>query len=151
MKVSEIMTKDVVAVTPDTRVSAIARLMVEKAISGIPVVVDSRVVGIVTETDLVVRNAHLHFPRFVQILDARIYLQSPRHFEEELRRMLGTTAKDVMTTEVETVTPETDVADVATLMFEKRVNPVPVTENGKLVGIVSRTDIIRLLIQQEGA
>ncbi len=150
MKVSEIMTKDVVTVTPDTKVSAIARLMVEKAISGIPVVIDSRVVGMVTEVDLVARNAHLHFPTFLQILDARIYFESPRHFEEELRRMLGTTANDVMTTEVQTVKPDADVTDVATLMFEKKVNPVPVVENGKLVGIVSRTDIIRLLIQQEG-
>ncbi|MCL5265616.1 MAG: CBS domain-containing protein [Chloroflexi bacterium] len=149
MKVSDIMTREVIAVTPDTSVSEIAKLMVGKDISGVPVVVDGRVVGIITETDLVARNAYLHFPTFVQILDARIYLQSPRHFEEELRRMLGTTAADVMTKEVKTVKPDADVAEVATLMFEKHVNPVPVVKNGKLVGIVSRADVIRLLVQQE--
>ncbi|MCL5960337.1 MAG: CBS domain-containing protein [Chloroflexi bacterium] len=151
MKVSDIMTKEVIAVTPDTSVSEIAKLMVDKDISGVPVVVDGRVVGIITETDLVARNAYLHFPTFVQILDARIYLQSPHHFEEELRRMLGTTAADVMTKEVKTVKPDADVAEVATLMFEKHVNPVPVVKNGKLVGIVSRADVIRLLVQQETA
>lgn len=150
MKVSEVMTKDVITVAPETKVGEIARIMVEKAISGVPVVSDGRLVGMVTEVDLVARNAHLHFPTFIQILDARIYLQSPRHFEEELRRMLGTTARDVMTTDVETVSPDADITDVATLMFERKVNPVPVTEDDRLVGIVSRTDIIRLLIQQEG-
>ena len=63
--------------------------------------------------------------------------------------MLGITAADVMTREVKTVTPDTDIDDVATLMFEKGENPVPVVENGRLVGIISRTDIIRLLIRQE--
>ncbi|MBI2954253.1 MAG: CBS domain-containing protein [Chloroflexi bacterium] len=151
MKVSEIMTKDVVTVSPDAKVGEIARLMIEKGITGLPVVVGNRVIGIVTETDLVARNAHLHFPTFIQILDARIYLQPPRHFEEELRRILGTTAADVMTQEVITVTPDTEVSDVATLMFEKRVNPVPVVAQDRLMGIVSRSDIIRLLIQQETA
>jgi CBS domain-containing protein len=152
MKVSEIMTKEVLVVTPDTKVGEIAGLMVEKDISGVPVVADkvnNHLIGMVSETDLVARNAHLHFPTFIQILDSRIYLQSPRHFEEELRRMLGTTAIDVMTRDVKTVTPDTDMSDVATLMFDKGENPVPVVENGRLVGIISRTDIIRLLVQQE--
>lgn len=151
MKASEIMTKDVAAVTPDTKVSEIARLMVEHGYSGVPVVDGKELVGIVTEMDLVVRNAHLHFPTFIQVLDARIYLQGTKHFEEELRRILGTTAADVMTREVTTVTPDTDVVDVATLMFEKKVNPVPVVVDRELVGILSRTDIIRLLVQQEGS
>jgi CBS domain-containing protein len=149
MKASEIMTREVAVVTPDTPVGELARLMVDGGFSGIPVVVGKRLVGLVTEIDLVARNASLHFPTFIQVLDGRIYLESTRQFEEELRRILGTTASDVMTREVQTVKPDSEVDDVATLMFEKKVNPVPVVEKGELVGILSRTDIIRLLVRQE--
>ncbi|MBI4319980.1 MAG: CBS domain-containing protein [Chloroflexi bacterium] len=150
MKVSELMTTNVLTVRPDAKVDEIARLMVAHDITGVPVVNgENRVVGIVTETDLIVRNAHLHFPTFLQILDARIYLQSPRHFEEELRRMLGTTAADVMTKDVVTTRPDADLDEVATLMVEQAANPVPVVENGKLVGIISRSDIVRLMAHEQ--
>lgn len=152
MKVSEIMTRSVIAAQRDAKVSDIARLMIQNDISGVPVVDEmNRVVGIITESDLVVRNAYVHFPTFLQVLDARIYLESPRHFEEELRRALGTTAEDVMTREVHTIDAEADVRELATLMVEKKVNPVPVTQKGRLVGIVSRSDIIRYMVEQESA
>jgi len=150
VQVSELMTREVITVFPDTPVVEIARRMLQHHISGIPVVErDGRLVGIVTETDLVVRNANVHFPTFLQILDARIYLSSPRHFEEELRRALGTVAADVMTREVQTVRPDDDISVAATLMFDRRINPIPVVEDGLLRGIISRTDIIRHILAQE--
>ena len=152
MKVSEIMTSNVMAAEPDDKVSDVAKVMIERGISGVPVVDDqNRVIGIITETDLVVRNAYVHFPTFLQILDARIYLQSTRHFEEELRRALGTTAADVMTKDVRTVDMDAYLEGLATLMVEKKVNPVPVTQDGKLVGIVSLADIIGNMVEQESA
>ncbi|MCL5961905.1 MAG: CBS domain-containing protein [Chloroflexi bacterium] len=152
MKVSEIMTKNVMAAEPDDKVVDVAKVMLKNGISGVPVVDESnRVIGIITEADLVVRNAYVHFPTFLQILDSRIYLQSPRHFEEELRRALGTTAADVMTREVHTIDADAEVRALATLMVEEKVNPVPVTHEGKLVGIVSRADIIRFMVEQEAA
>ncbi|MEW6231417.1 MAG: CBS domain-containing protein [Chloroflexota bacterium] len=151
MKVKEIMATEVVSVGPETRVNEIARLMLERQISGVPVIDDSNaVVGIVTELDMIVRNARLHFPTYIKLLDSTFYLESPQHFGEELRRALGTTAKDIMTEKVITVGPEAEVEDVATLMVEKRVNPIPVVADGRLVGIVSRTDLIKLLIRELG-
>ena len=150
MLVSELMTREVITVHPDTPVVDIARKMLQYNISGIPVVDrNGHLVGIVTEADLVVRNANVHFPTFLQILDARIYLTSTRHFEEELRRALGTVAADVMTRQVETVKPEDEITVAATLMAEKRLNPIPVLDNGRLCGIISRSDIIRHILAQE--
>jgi CBS domain-containing protein len=144
------MTREVIIVHPDTPVVDIAREMLQHNISGIPVVDrDGHLVGIVTEADLVVRNANVHFPTFLQILDARIYLTSTRHFEEELRRALGTVAADVMTRQVETVKPDDEITVAATLMAEKRLNPIPVLDNGRLCGIISRSDIIRHILAQE--
>ncbi|HLZ09750.1 MAG TPA: CBS domain-containing protein, partial [Chloroflexota bacterium] len=138
MKVSELMTSAVITARENTDVADIARLMLTNKVSGIPIV-DGRhhLVGIVTEGDLVVQNANVHFPTFLQILDARIYLSSTRHFEEELRRALGTTAADMMTREVLTVRIDDDVSEAATLMADKRVNPVPVLDGERLVGIIS--------------
>src|SRR5690348_12560442 len=91
MNVGELMTHDVITARPETRVVEVARMMIDHDVSGIPIVAaDGALVGIVTEKDIVVRNANVHFPTSLQILDARIFLTSTRSFEEELRRALGT-------------------------------------------------------------
>jgi CBS domain-containing protein len=147
MKVGEIMTTDVVTVRRDTSVNDIARLMSARDISGIPVVDDARrVIGIVTELDLIVRNTRLEMPAFIQVLDlARIPLERPGHYYERLRHMLGTRAADLMTEAVVTIGPEADIEELAELMVKRRFNPVPVVENGVLAGIVSRADLIRMM------
>jgi CBS domain-containing protein len=148
VKVSELMTRSVTTVREDTPVAAIARTLLSTGVSGVPVVAsDGHVVGIVTEGDIVVQNANVHFPTFLQVIDARIPLTSTRNFEEELRRALGTTAADVMTRDVFTVGPNDDIADAATLMTDKRVNPIPVVNQGRLVGIISRRDILRHIVE----
>jgi CBS domain-containing protein len=145
MKVRDVMTREVVAADPDTTVNLVARLMADKAISGVPVVEDGRVVGIVTELDLIVRNTRLEPPAFFALLDARIPLETPGHYREKLRHMLGTLARDVMTDKVVTVGPDEDLEALAELMVKRRVNPVPVVEDGRLVGIVARSDIIAMM------
>ncbi len=150
MQIADLMTREVITVYPDTPVVEIARRMLKHDISGVPVVErDGRLVGIVTEADLVVRNANVHFPTFLQIIDARIYLTNTRQFEEELRRALGTIAADVMTRQVQTVRPDDDISVAATLMVDKRLNPIPVLEGDRLRGIISRSDIIRHILAQE--
>jgi CBS domain-containing protein len=148
VKVSELMTRSVTTVRENTPVAEIARTLLSNGISGVPVVGgNGHVVGIVTEGDIVVQNANVHFPTFLQIIDARIYLTSTRHFEEELRRALGTTAADVMTRDVLTVGPNDDISVAATLMTDKRVNPIPVVDQGRLIGIISRRDILRHIVE----
>jgi len=147
MKVRDIMTKDVVSVKRGTSVNAVAKIMGARDISGVPVVDDADgVVGIVTELDLIVRNTKLDMPRFIQVLDlGRIPLELPSQYQHRLRHMLGTRAEDVMSHEVISIGPDENVEALADLMVKRRVNPVPVVENGKLVGIVSRADIIDMM------
>lgn len=147
MKVAEIMTREVVVAHPDTSVNLVSRLMAGRGISGVPVVEEGRVVGIVTELDLIVRNTRLEPPAFFQLLDGRIPLETPAHYRRRLQHMLGTLVKDVMTEKVISVTPDEELEVLAGLMVKRRVNPVPVVENDRLVGIVSRSDIIRMMAQ----
>jgi len=152
MKVREIMATDVVTVRRDTSVNDIARLMSERDISGVPVVDDAHhVVGIVTELDMIVRNTRLEMPTFIQILDGRIPLETPGHYRKRLQHMLGTHAADIMTAEVGAIGPDDTVEDLAELMVKRRLNPVPVVENGVLVGIVSRADLIHMMAHEFGA
>ena len=147
MKVRDIMTTDVVSAKRGTPVNELAKLMGARDISGVPVLDDDgSVVGIVTELDMIVRNTRLDMPRFIQILDlGRIPLERRSDYEHRMRHMLGTRAEDLMSEEVVTIGPDDSVEDLAELMVKRRVNPVPVVENGKLVGIVSRADIIDMM------
>jgi CBS domain-containing protein len=144
LRVRDLMTIDVVSVKGGTSVGRIAQLMDGKAISGIPVVDDAgRVIGIVTDFDLVVRNTPIDPPPFLPLLEGRIPLETQGHFERRIRHMVGTEARDVMTEEVTTIGPDESVEALAQIMVKQRLNLVPVIESGRLVGVVSRADVIR--------
>lgn len=145
MKVADIMTRSVISIRPDTRVGDIARILREKSLSGLPVVTeDGELVGIVTELDMLSRHAKPQLPTFLPLLGAYIPLRS-KEYNESLRRITGVTAEDIMTTPVNTTTPDADIEDVAAVMISNRSNPLPVVdEDGRLIGIISRTDILRV-------
>ena len=151
MKVSEIMTTEVMTVKRETSVNEVAQLMGAHDISGVPVVDDDHhVVGIITELDLIVRNTRMEMPRFIEVLDwGKIPLERPGHAQERLQHMLGTRAADIMTEKVETIGPDAAVEDLAELMVKRRVNPVPVVDdNARLIGIVSRADLVDMMAAQ---
>ena len=149
-RVKHIMTVDVVSVSPSASEGRVARLMHERAISGIPVIdIDRRVVGMVTDLDLIVLNTRIEAPHFLPLLDGRIPLETPSHFKKRIQHAAGTTAKDLMSESVVTVGPEDDVETLAALMVKEHVNPVPVVEEGRLVGVVSRADLIRWLTRDD--
>jgi len=147
MKVRDIMTQDVVSVKRDTPIHEIARVMGARDISGVPVVDDAgRVVGVITELDLIVRNTRMDMPHFIQILDLGVIpLELPGHYRDRLKHMLGARAEDVMSREVVTIGPDDSVEALAEVMVKRRVNPVPVVEGDQLIGIVSRADLIDML------
>ena len=145
MKVRDIMTGNPVTLAVDTPIQEIARTFRNLGITGAPVMEEGEVIGIVTEVDLIARHARPHYPRYLPLLDARIPLGGQREYQEIVRHILGITARDIMTTPVKTIGADADVEELATLMVESKANPVPVIENGKLVGIVSHTDVIRTL------
>ncbi len=151
MKVRDIMTQDVLTVKADTSVNAVAKLMGQRDISGVPVVDDQHnVIGIITELDLIVRNTRLEMPRFIEVLDwGRIPLELPGHQRERLQHMLGTEARDVMTEKVITIGPDASIEDLAELMVKQRINPVPVVDEAEhLIGIVSRADLVDMMAAQ---
>lgn len=144
LRAKDIMTTDVVTVSPQQTVNEVIELLMEKNISGLPVVDESNgVMGIVTEGDLIYRSKKLEIPRYFTILDSYIFLDNTKKMEEQIRKMVGYRVADIMTSEVVTVDVEETVEEIATIMTRKQVNRVPVTQNGKLVGIVTRRDIIR--------
>ncbi len=145
MLVRDIMTKKVISVKAETPVKEIASLLCKHDFKGVPVVDDQqKVIGIITECDLILQNAKLHLPTFIQILDG-VFPFGKHETEEELRRIVGAVARDVMTKEPVCVSPDMPVEEIASLMWERKVNPVPVTVDDKLIGIVSRADIVNLL------
>lgn len=147
----DIMTTEVIAVHPNEDVEKVAELLLKHHISGLPVLDDSgKLVGVVTEGDLVIRRKQVRAPLHVVILDSLIYLESPHRFLEEIKRAAAQKVGDLMTTKLYTVGPETAVETVATKMVERRVNRLPVTDaDGKLLGIISRQDIIRVTFSEE--
>ncbi len=147
-KIGDIMTKEVIKVHPDTPVSKIAQLMANHAISGLPVVDDDdQVLGVITEMDMIVRNTRFKIPNFIMILDSIIYLETPQHFQNRLENMLGVTAKEIMSKPAATISPKATIEELSELMTERRMNPIPVVKNKRLVGIISRADIIRLMAE----
>jgi CBS-domain-containing membrane protein len=151
MKVRDIMTQEVLTVQAETSVNDVAKLLGQHDISGVPVIDDRRrVIGVITELDLIVRNTRLEMPHFIEVLDwGRIPLERPGHLRERLKHILGTEARDVMTEKVITIGPDAEVEVLAELMVKRRVNPVPVVdEQGSLVGIVSRADLVDMMAAQ---
>lgn len=140
----DIMTKDVITVKKDTKVSELAEIFTMNGISGTPVVDDSlKVIGVVTESDLVEQSKSLHLPTVFTILDSVIFLESAKHFENELKRMTGAKVEDIYTENPITVSPDAPVREIATIMAEKRVYTIPVIDRGKLVGIIGKADVVR--------
>jgi CBS domain-containing protein len=145
----EIMTKDVITVKPDTSIEELASLLVEHQISGAPVVDDSgNLYGIVTENDLISRSKRLHIPTVVSFLDAAIYLESSKKFEQEVKRLTATKVGEICTRKVVTISEDTPIVDIATTMDEKKVYLLPVVRNGKVLGIVGKRDMVKAAARQ---
>lgn len=147
LKVRDIMRPDVITVGPRATVRDLAALLAEHKVSGVPVVdEDGRLLGIVTEGDVIIQDADLHFPHYVQFLESVIYLESMRKFEERFKKAFGARVADVMSDEVYTVSPDASVREAATLMADHGVNRVPVIDEDRVVvGIVTRGDVVRAI------
>jgi len=150
LKVRDIMQTDVLAVGADTTVRELADILAQNKISGVPVVdAERRVIGMVSEADVIVQDAELHFPYYIPLLDSVIYLQSINKFEQRLKKMFGTKVADIMSREVFEISPEASVHDAATVMADHKVNRLPVTEGRRLLGIVTRGDIVRAIAESK--
>jgi len=142
----DIMTEKVITVRPETPIDEFARILIEYRISGAPVVdKDGNLVGIVTENDLINQNKRLHIPTVIRLFDAFIMLESPRKIKDEIKRITAATVWDICTKEVVTVSEDTSLQEIATIMSEKNIHLLPVMRDKSIVGIIGKADIIKAM------
>lgn len=152
MIVRDIMSSPVITVTPQTSIQAVAQLMRDHHISGVPVVTNgARVIGIVTEVDLIAQHAPAQEPSYISLLWATIPLRLDDYtrYKDQVRHILAVNAEQLMTPDPTTVSPDDSLEHVAGLMIKPGHSSLPVLEDGKLVGIITRTDLVRIIERLE--
>jgi CBS domain-containing protein len=146
--VRQVMTADPVTVAPDASVEDVVRTMREHELPGLPVVDgDARLLGIVTESDLVIADdeGDLHIPHYIELFGGMVFLEPLRGFEARLRKAAAATARDMMTADPVTVEADDPVRKAARLIADSGHNRLPVTDGGRLVGVVTRVDVLGAL------
>lgn len=144
---ADIMTRDVITVTPETSLRELAQIFSKHNINGVPVVDDDgNVLGVVCESDLVDQNKPLHIPTVFVILDSVIPLENPWRLQKDFKRLAATKVGDIYSRPAVCIGPETDISEIARIMSERKLYTLPVLKHGKLVGIVGKGDLIRSLI-----
>ncbi|HDH05268.1 MAG TPA: CBS domain-containing protein [Nitrospirae bacterium] len=145
LKAKDIMTKDVITVKPEATVEELARLLMEHKISGVPVVDEKKkIVGIVTENDLIRKNKRLHIPTIIRLFDAYFLIGSGKA-EEEIKKMAATIVDEICTRKVLSITEETSLEDIATIMAEQHIHLLPVLSGDTVAGIVGKADVVRAM------
>lgn len=147
--VADVMERDPVTVRPEDTVETLLRTLREHELPGLPVVNGGgRCIGIVTESDLILRDEEedLHLPLHIDLFGGTIFLGPVKKFEERFRKAIAATVEDMMTCDPVTVAPETDLHEAARLIAEHRHNRLPVVEHGRLVGVVTRLDVLAALV-----
>jgi CBS domain-containing protein len=148
--VAEIMDRDPVTVSPQDTVETLLRVLRQHELPGVPVVNEGgRCVGIVTEADLVMvdEEEDLRLPLHIDLFGAQIFLGPVKRFEERFRKAIAATVGDMMTPHPITVDVDTEVAEAARIIAERRHNRLPVIEHGRLVGVVTRLDVLEALVR----
>ena len=149
LTVKNIMTKDLITVSPDTEIVHAAKLLLEKGINGIPVVGEKgELVGIICQSDLIAQQKRLPIPSVFTLLDGFIPLASKKHFEKAVQKIAATTVADAMTPSPVTVQTDTSVEELAGLMVDKNFHTLPVVDKGKLVGVVGKQDLLRTMTSE---
>jgi CBS domain-containing protein len=148
LTVRDIMETDVPAVYPSDPVETVLKVLRTHELPGVPVINEGgRCVGIITEADLVIsdEDADLHLPHYFELFGGYVFLEPMKRFEERLRKAFSSTAADMMTEDPVTIEPDAGIAEAARLIARKRHNRLPVVEHGRLVGVVTRVDVLDAL------
>jgi CBS domain-containing protein len=145
--VAEVMSRDPILVHPQTPLKEAIQILAEKRISGLPVVDDAgKLVGIISETDLMWQETGVTPPAYIMILDSVIYLQNPGAYERDLHKALGQTVGEVMSKNPLTISPDKPLREAAKLIQDHKVHRLPVLDSvGKVIGILTRGDIVRTM------
>ena len=148
LKAKDIMTSDVITVKLGATVEELARLLMEHKISGVPVVDDEKnIIGIVTENDLIKKNKRLHIPTIIRLFDAYFLLDSGK-VEDDIKKMVATTVDEIYTKKVISISEDTSLEEIATIMAEKHVHLLPVLRDRAVIGIVGKADIVKSMTNE---
>ena len=147
LKVKDLMTKDVITVSPDMTVKDAANMLFERNISGLPVVdSENRIVGMITEKDII----KMALPSYFDDVGSLSFLPSFEPFDKRLAQADKILVKDIMRKEVVTTTEDENIVEVARLMVVKLARRIPVVRDKKLIGIIARSDIVREMARRSG-
>jgi CBS domain-containing protein len=148
---ADVMQTNVPTLAKGDSVARVAKLMADSGVPGLVVLDDGVIAGIITESDLVTRQSDFTPPGVTSVLDAVFTTDAGWDYDEEVRRALAMTAADLMTHPVYSIRAHATLGEVATLMHQYGINPVPVVDDAdRLVGMVSRADIVRIIAVLEG-
>jgi CBS domain-containing protein len=151
LTVRDIMDTDVPTVTVVDSVEKVLHVLRDHELPGVPVVNEGgRCVGIITEADLVLSDEDddLHLPHYFQLFGGVVFLESVSHWEERVRKAFAATAEDMMTPNPVTIGPDATVREAARVIARRKHNRLPVVEHGRLVGVVTRVDVLDALTSE---
>lgn len=148
LKAKDIMTSGALTLNPENDVATAAKLLLEKHLNGVPVVdKDGKLVGVICQSDLVAQQKSVSLPSLFTILDGFISFSSQDELEKEVNKIAATKVEHAMTADPVTIKPETDIEEIADLMVERKLYTLPVVEDGRLVGVVGKEDVLKVLTQ----
>ena len=150
--VADAMTPNPIQVKPELPLKQAIQILADHKINSLPVVDEAgKLVGILSETDILWQESGITPPAYITILDSVIYLENPARYEKELHKALGQTVEEVMTQgAVATITADQSLSEAARLLHEKRVHQLPVLDQSKkVIGIISCSDIIRMMAKTD--
>lgn len=149
--VADVMTRDPIVVKPETSLTEVIKILADRRISGLPVTNEAgKLIGVISETDLMWRESGVEPPPYIMLLDSVIYLENPNRYERELHKALGQTVGEVMTAHPMTIAPEKPLREAAHLMSEHKTNRLPVVDSaGHVLGILTRGDIVRAMAAEQ--
>ncbi|MEB3179766.1 MAG: CBS domain-containing protein [Nostocaceae cyanobacterium] len=145
--VADVMSRDPIVVRRETPLKEAIQILAEKRISGLPVVdFDGKLLGIISETDLMWQETGVTPPAYIMFLDSVIYLKNPATYERDLHKALGQTVGDIMSVNPVTITADKPLKEAARIMHDRNVHRLPVLDaGGQVIGILTRGDIIRAM------
>ncbi|MFW5731355.1 MAG: CBS domain-containing protein [Desulfonatronovibrionaceae bacterium] len=148
-KAKDIMSTHPLTVSPDTEIQKAAELMLDRNINGIPVVDDkNRLKGIICQSDLVAMQRKFPLPSMFTLLDSIFPLSSTSKMEKEIQKIAATKVSDAMTADPRSVDPETGLEELAEIMVKYKYHTLPVVQEGRLIGVVGKADVLKTLMRQ---
>jgi len=147
LKAKDIMTTECITLTPETDIATAAKTLLENKINGAPVIENGEVVGVLCQADLIAQQKKVTLPSFFTLLDGVFPISTSEELEREMTKISALIVGEAMTPAPTFISPETIIEDIATMMANEKLYTLPVLDDGKLVGVVGKEDVLKTLLQ----